>query len=120
MSRRRWKVVVKATRAEAVGVVVGKSVLPSSLDAILRSHLLIHSAEGDLFRRVILEAAQDLKLRSLAVSSKDLGAAASGALGVTAQRLPQWLTDFGKTVGRPWARDEKDAFLVACLALQRY
>lgn len=105
-------------RSVAVGVVVGTAVLPP-FDAILRSHLQIHSAEGQLFRRVILDAARDLELKSLAVRSKDLTEAGAAALKIAPQRLPQWLTDYGRTVGRPWGRDEKDAFLVACLALAK-
>jgi hypothetical protein len=36
---------------------------------------------------------------------------------VKAAALPQWLTERGRAVGRPWGRDEKEALLVACIAL---
>ncbi len=104
----------------AVGVVVGNAARPTSLDAVLRSHLLIHSAEGDLFRRAIVEAGAALELTSLAMPSRDLALAASRVLKVSQDGIPQWLGEFGRTVGRPWGRDEKDAFLVACLALANH
>ena len=100
----------------AVGV-VGNSVMPTAFDSVLRSHLMIHGAEGILYRRAVLQAAQDLKLKIRAIPSKELMEAAAGLLKVAPARLPQWLTDFGRTVGRPWGRDEKDAFLAASLAL---
>jgi hypothetical protein len=99
-----------------IAVVVGNAKLPP-LEAILKSHMLIHAAEGDFYRRAILDAAEMHKLRSVAVPSKELADAACGALNVSVDQLPLWLTTCGRSVGRPWGRDEKDAFLAACVAL---
>jgi hypothetical protein len=101
----------------AVGVVVSKGALPSSLDAVLRSHLMIHGAEGALYRTAILDAARELRLKVRSIPANELAESAAAVLKLAPSRLPQWLTDFGRTVGRPWGRDEKDAFLAACLAL---
>ncbi len=104
------------TRLEAVGIVEANSVLPSSLEAILRSHALIHTAEGALFRRAIETAARDRKLAVIGVRSKELHARAAATLGMQEQVLPSWLAERGRDVGRPWGRDEKEALLVACVA----
>lgn len=111
------KALSPAKIAPVIGVVVGNAALSSSLGAILKSHMMIHSAEGVFYRRAILQAAEAQKLRSVAVPSRELPALASVVLKVPAEGLAQWLTAFGRTVGRPWGRDEKDAFLAACVAI---
>jgi hypothetical protein len=104
-------------RLEAAGIVEANSVLPSSLEAILRSHASIHTAEGVLFRKAIDTAARGKKLTVVGVPSKQLHARAAAQIGVKAEALPDWLTELGRAVGRPWGRDEKEALLVACVAL---
>jgi hypothetical protein len=100
-----------------VGVVVANAPLPGSLEAILRSHMLIHAAEGDFYRRAVLQAGEGLGWRPIAVPSKELAPAAAAALAIAPERVKDWLVAFGREVGRPWGRDEKDAFLAACVAL---
>jgi hypothetical protein len=73
-----------------------KRVLPS-LRAILASHLLIHSAEGELFRRAIADAAAHLGLLVAIVQQG---------------KLPL----VGK-IGSPWGKDQKDAAALAWAAL---
>jgi len=101
----------------AVGIVESTSALPSSLEAILRSHASIHTAEGVLYRRALGDAARAKKLAVVGVSSKLLQAKAAAAIGVGADALPDWLAERGRAAGRPWGRDQKDALLVACVAL---
>src|SRR5262249_46359434 len=51
---------LRARGYDVVGsaVVVSNSAVPETLEAILRSHALIHAAEGELFRRAIIEASE--------------------------------------------------------------
>lgn len=100
----------------AVGVVVGNAKLPP-LEAILKSHMLIHAAEGDFYRRAILNAAEGHSLASAAVPAKELADAAGAVLNEPGAKLQTWLANYSKRVGRPWGRDQKDAFLAACIAL---
>ena len=100
------------------GVVTSNTKLPASLESILRSHMQIHSAEGDLFRRAIQEASNELGLKVALVRAKDLPDAASAALSLKAARLSDHLASVGRVAGRPWGRDEKDAYLAACIALK--
>jgi hypothetical protein len=98
-------------------VIANNAKLPEALDSILASHMLIHSAEGDFYRRAILDASKTLNLKLVVVKAKDLAAAASAALSPKAGPLPDHLAMVGRAVGRPWARDEKDAYCAACIAL---
>jgi hypothetical protein len=107
---------VQSVKLKAVGV-AGNSTMPSTLESVLRSHLMIHGAEGILYRRAVLQAGEDLGLKTRAVPAKELAAAAAVVLKIAPANLATWLTEFGRTVGRPWGRDEKDAFLAASLAL---
>jgi hypothetical protein len=104
---------------QSAALVLGRGKIPSSLDDILRSHLVIHGAEGALYRDAILDAAQDLKLKTYAIPADVFTGDAAVALKIPAGSLANWLDDYGKTVGRPWSRDEKDAFLAACIALAK-
>jgi hypothetical protein len=101
----------------AAAIVANNATLPRSLEAILASHMLVHSAEGDFYRRAILEAAKSLDLKGTLVRAKDLPEAASEALSIKSSDLPDRLAQLGRVVGRPWSRDEKDAFCAACVAL---
>jgi hypothetical protein len=104
-------------RLGAAGIVESNSALPSSLETILRSHALIHTAEGVLYRRAIDAAARRRELAVVGVPSKQLAARAALQVGVRADALAAWVIERGRAVGRPWGRDEKDALLVACIAL---
>jgi hypothetical protein len=103
----------------ASGVIANNAKLPDLLDSILASHMLIHSAEGDFYRRAILDASKALDLKPVVVKSKELADAASAALSLKPGTLPDHLATVGRTVGRPWARDEKDAYCAACVALAK-
>ena len=101
----------------ALGIVVGNAALPSSLEAILRSHMQIHSAEGNFYRGSLLDAGAVLKLKSRAVPARELAPRAMRALKIDEAKLSPFLSSIRCKVGRPWGRDEKDAFLAACIAL---
>lgn len=100
--------VVRAILAElaprqvaAAGVVLGNSSLPGSLEAILRSHPLVHAAEGDFFRRIFGAASSAAGLEVTTVRVRDLGGH---------ERIV-------RPDGPPWGKDEKDAAAVALRAL---
>jgi hypothetical protein len=104
-------------RAVAAGVVVGDGRPAPALDAILRSHALIHAAEGVLFRRAIRRASEALELRVAEIRAKELPARAAAALGIAPAKLAERLSGIGRAAGRPWAKDQRDACLAACVAL---
>jgi hypothetical protein len=87
---------------EIVGAaVVGKSLeMPAPLARILASHTLLHTAEGVLYRTVIVDALQDAGISCSLVTPDELGAYRPA------------LDGFGK-VPPPWRREHKDAALAA-------
>jgi hypothetical protein len=76
------------------------------LDAILRSHALIHTAEGQFFREILVSACEQCGLPVLRIKERD---------------LPDnpLVTELGRSLGPPWRQDEKRATLAAWAALKR-
>src|SRR5262249_36153536 len=105
--------------------VVGSGLLLASgrplpeLPAILASHALIHSAEGELFRDALVQASEGCRLPVLRVKERELMDLSAAALDQDAPRIQQQLAAWGKALGPPWRQDEKLAALVAWLALSR-
>jgi hypothetical protein len=89
-----------------------------ALAAVLASHALVHTAEGELFRDALAAAAADQGLAVLRVRERDLldRCAARLRIGAAAD-LERRLADLGRTLGPPWRQDEKLATLAAWLAL---
>jgi hypothetical protein len=87
------------------------------LKRILASHALIHSADGELFREALLEAALSQRLRTTRIAEKTLLSEASDALGTPPGQLQRAVAEAGKTLGPPWTQDQKLAALAAWLCL---
>lgn len=87
------------------------------LETILKSHPLVHAAEGELYRRVFSEAGAALGAQPTRVPEEALAERAAAALGLTPAKLAERLAALGRASGRPWAADHKHAALVAWLAL---
>ena len=103
------------TVACAVVLASGRPLPP--LEATLRSHAMVHTAEGELFRGAIAHAGEKCGLRVSGVKERELYERASAALDIPAAKLRECLNGVGKLIGSPWTSDEKNATLVAWLAL---
>jgi hypothetical protein len=79
-----------------------------SLPDILASHALIHTAEGEFFRRMVRQACERLGICVTGIRERELGE--GSALQLEIARL-------GKTVGPPWTQDQKMAALAAMMVL---
>jgi len=88
-----------------------------SLPQILVSHALIHTADGELFRRALLHASTRCGLPSHASKERELLNEASQALRLKPNVLTRRIAELGRPLGAPWTQDEKLASLVAWLAL---
>lgn len=88
----------------ASGIVAGNPKPLPPLEAILKSHALVHAAEGELYRRVVARASEACRIPARMIALKDAGHAAE-------------IAAMGKKSGRPWAADQKQAALAALLAL---
>jgi len=95
---------------------IGASILLASgrtlplLPAILASHALIHTAEGEFFRRSFQRACAVLNITVEGVRERDLAA-------LTPPAWQSRITQMGKVIGPPWTQDHKLAALAACLIL---
>lgn len=115
--------------AEALGGAIGKRKIRScgivlasgralpSLEATLRSHAMVHAAEGGLYRTAIARAAQSLRWRCLRAPEGDLYKVAAKQFRIAEPKLRNRVTEMGRGLGSPWGSDEKCATLVAWLAL---
>ncbi|HEY6322715.1 MAG TPA: hypothetical protein VJA16_14260 [Thermoanaerobaculia bacterium] len=91
-----------------------------SLAAVLASHALVHTAEGELFRDALAKAAASKgvpALRALRIKEHELLDRCTARLGVAPGDLERHLAELGRTLGPPWRQDEKLATLAAWLAL---
>src|SRR6266545_5288807 len=57
------------------------------LEAILRSHALVHAAEGELFRRVLARASEACRIPPVLVPAKEIPSRAATALGLSRAQL---------------------------------
>ena len=78
------------------------------LHAILASHALIHTAEGEFYRAGLREACRQLGLTEIGMRERDL----------LPEIGPSGVGDLGKAIGPPWRQDEKLAALAAWRILE--
>jgi len=90
----------------ACGVVLGSGKPLPDLKRILASHALIHTAEGEMFRDVLVWAAKQSRLPVVGVWEKNLEASSL-----------QRIDSLGKLIGPPWTQDQKYATVAALMAL---
>lgn len=88
-----------------------------SFAAVLASHALVHTAEGELFRDALATAAAGQGVPVLRVKDRELLDRCTARLGIAAGDLERHLAELGRTLGPPWRQDEKLATLAAWLAL---
>ena len=88
-----------------------------SLDKILASHALIHTAEGEFFRSIVHTACQEAGLRVTRFRERELEECTKKAFGRQANQVRQRIATLGKRLGAPWTQDEKLAALAAMLVL---
>src|SRR5207302_311571 len=104
-------------RVSTCGLLLGSGKPLPELAGILKSHALIHTAEGEMFRRVLAQAAERLGMRILGVKEKQIWPEAAAALNQSKDEITAQLKATGKSLGPPWREDERLATLIAWLAL---
>ena len=87
------------------------------LDAILKSHALIHTAEGEFFREVLIEACEHRSLVVATVKEREVWDRSAASSGLSVSELERGIGELGRRLGPPWRQDEKMASLAAWLAL---
>jgi hypothetical protein len=89
------------------GILRGSGRALPALQGILAAHPLIHTAEGEMFRDVLVWAGEECGLRVTPVREKELDAVSL-----------QHLASLGKLIGPPWTQDQKCAALAGLLSLR--
>jgi hypothetical protein len=92
--------------------------LPKELAAILASHALIHTAEGEMYRDVLRAGCEKAGVEVAGMRERDLLASAGPRLKLAPDAIPARLAALGKPLGPPWTQDEKLASLAAWLVLR--
>jgi hypothetical protein len=101
----------------AAAILVGSGRPLSPLPAILRSHALIHTAEGEFFREVLVAAAEHCLLEVTKVKERDIWDSAAEIFGLPITDLQRRIGQLRTSVGPPWRQDEQFASLAAWIAL---
>jgi hypothetical protein len=117
LARKALEEICRAQAVSCCGMLVAAGRPLPDLPAILASHALIHTAEGEFFRRALADAGQERKLPVRAVKEKELLEVCARELRLSLPELRQRLTEWGRALGPPWTQDEKYAALAAWLAL---
>jgi len=110
---------VKEKRHEVLGggILLGSGRAAPTLATTLASHALIHTAEGELFRRALTQASERCGLALTAVPERELWSRSTLDLHMTLDELQRSVAEMGRQIGPPWRQDEKHAALVGWLAL---
>jgi hypothetical protein len=101
--------------------IVGCAILLASgrtlpaLPTILASHALVHTAEGEFFRKVAREACERCRIPVVGFHERELDERANATFGKAAAGVRQRISDLRSIVGSPWTRDEKTAALAALM-----
>jgi hypothetical protein len=99
------------------GVQVGSGTPPWTTAEILAVHIRMHKVEGEMFRGILVDAAEACGLRVTTLPSKAPLDAAAKVLRKPRARLDAQLAALGKAVGPPWGGHEKEAAAAALAVL---
>jgi hypothetical protein len=105
-------------KAAVCGVLGGSAAVPDDLSRILRSHPLIHAAEGALFQEAVVSACESCGLAVTTAREREVWPRAATAWGLDEPVLRKKVDAVRTAVGAPWSADLKTATAVALLALK--
>ena len=104
-------------RMAGCGILVASGRPLPDLEAILRSHALIHTAEGEFFREVLASASERRSLPVRRIKEREVWDRGVEVFHLESETLQQQIEDLGRSLGPPWRQDEKLASLAAWIAL---
>jgi len=107
----------RSSRPRAAGILDSSGRKGDSLAAVLASHALIHTADGDHFREALAEGCRRCDLPVVRIRRHDLVDRAAATLRQPPARLAAAVLTMGKPLGAPWGADQKSAALLAWLLL---
>jgi len=104
-------------RVERCALLLASGKTLPTLDRILLSHALIHTADGELFRESLRGAFAQCGLEMTCIKDRELLDRGGQILRTNREKLLKRLTELGRALGSPWTQDEKYAALAAWLVL---
>jgi len=124
LSRQALKTVIadlreKGFEVSGCGVILGSGRSLPALEAILASHALLHTAEGEFYRQALVEAGEHCGLRVVGVKEREVYDQGSARLGLSVATLEKRIAGLGRGIGPPWTQDQKYAALVGWMALAK-
>jgi hypothetical protein len=124
LSREALRAVITDLREKDVevigcGVILGSGRSLPALEAILASHALLHTAEGEFYRQALVEAGEHCGLPVSGVKEREAYERGAEQLHLSPDELQSRVTALGRGIGPPWTQDQKYAALVAWLALAK-
>jgi hypothetical protein len=111
VSARKYRVV-------GCGMLLASGRALPSLQKILASHALIHTAEGEFFRKVVGEPYEHFRVPVVGIRESELDERANAAFGRAAAHVRRHISSLGQTVGSPWTQDEKIAALAGLIVTE--
>ncbi len=102
---------------QSAAILIGSGKPLPPLEVILRSHPLVHTAEGELYRDVVARACEALGIPVVRLPAKELDKRAKTALSISESRMRAQLDAAGKASGRPWGAEQRECALAAWIAL---
>ena len=90
-----------------------------SLEKILGSHPLIHTAEGEFFRNSVRSACERLHIPVETIREREVEDRVQVAFGTSASQLRKKVESAGRAIGPPWTKDHKVAALAALIVLSQ-
>ena len=97
----------KGYEAAGACILLGSGRPTGDLAATLRSHAMIHTAEGQFFRNVVQQACETCGLPLTGVKEKELMKRATDGISVRPGEIERRIAETGKRIGPPWRQDEK-------------
>jgi hypothetical protein len=108
----------RGAKAAVCGVLSSSTLVPDDLSRILRSHPLIHAAEGALFQQAIAAACESCGFAVTVAREREVWSRAAAAWGLPELGLRKEVDVLRISVGAPWSADHKTAAAIALLALK--
>jgi hypothetical protein len=98
-------------------ILTGSGRIADDLAATLRSHVMIHTAEGHFFRNALQKACESCGLPAICVREKELASRATDGIRISPEHMERRISEAGKSAGPPWRQDEKLCTMAGWLVL---
>jgi hypothetical protein len=104
-------------RVAGVGILFAAGRSLPELPQILKSHALLHTAEGEFYREVLVSASEHCALPVTRMKEREAWDIGESLFGLPSADLRRRIGELGRVIGPPWREDEKLAALAAWIAL---